>query len=135
VVQERRDGGGRLGGGAIDSLGSAPLTGDDYGQWTDALRDVEEIVNDPELRAEAARIRDRAKGFRAEYKRGSKEPRWNLVREMVAQPLSELRREISQELLRRSGDRLDLVPIDRDPVPDQFTEQVRRYYENLGSGR
>jgi hypothetical protein len=28
-----------------------------------------------------------------------------------------------------------LVPIDRDPVPPQFAEGVRRYYERLGSGR
>jgi hypothetical protein len=27
------------------------------------------------------------------------------------------------------------VPIDRDPVPPQFTEGVRRYYERLGSGQ
>ena len=28
-----------------------------------------------------------------------------------------------------------LVPIDRDPVPPQFAEGVRRYYERLGSGQ
>ena len=28
-----------------------------------------------------------------------------------------------------------LVPIDRDPVPPQYAEGVRRYYERLGSGR
>jgi hypothetical protein len=27
------------------------------------------------------------------------------------------------------------VPIDRDPVPPQFAEGVRRYYERLGSGQ
>ena len=28
-----------------------------------------------------------------------------------------------------------LVPIDRDPVPPEFVDGVRRYYERLGSGR
>jgi hypothetical protein len=37
--------------------------------------------------------------------------------------------------LRKAGDRNSLVPIDRDPVPGQYSESVRRYYENLGIGR
>ncbi len=38
----------------------------------DALRDVEEMVRDPELRAEAARIREAARDIRRDYKRFSK---------------------------------------------------------------
>ena len=138
-VRQQADSGGRTG-GAIDSLGSTPiadatpLTGDDFRRWSDRMRDVEEMVDDPELRAETARIRERARGFRREYKRHSKEPQWSDVRNLVVKPLRELRQRISQELMRRSADRNALVPIDRDPVPDQFAEQVRRYYENLGRG-
>ena len=54
---------------------------------------------------------------------------------MVANPLQELRQAVADELLRRTAKRNEVVPIDRDPVPDQFSEQVRRYYERLGSGR
>ena len=28
-----------------------------------------------------------------------------------------------------------LVPLDRDPVPDNYTELVREYYKKLGSGQ
>ena len=92
------------------------------------------VVRAQVVRAEAARIRDRARSFRRDFKRHSKEPKWKEVEELVAKPLHELRTRVSQELLRRSADKNALVPIDRDPVPDQFSEQVRRYYENLGSG-
>ena len=110
-----------------------PITGDDYREWTDRLRDVEELVDDPELRAEAARIREQAREFRRDFKRHSKEPKWNLIKELVSRPLRELRQEVSAELMRRAAERNAIVPIDKDPVPQQFTEQVRRYYENLGA--
>ena len=129
---QRRDGGGI--GGAWEQLDMAPITGDDFRDWSDQLRDVEEIVDDPELRAEAARIREQARSFRREFKRHSEEPKWNLIKELVSRPLAELRQEVSAELLRRSAIKNALVPIDRDPVPEQFTEQVRKYYENLGIG-
>ena len=128
---EQRDGGGL---GGWEQLETAPITGEDFREWSDRLRDVEEIVDDPELRAEAARIRERARSFRREFKRHSEEPKWSLIKSLVARPLRELRQQVSEELLRRSGAKNALVPIDRDPVPDQFAEQVRRYYENLGRG-
>jgi hypothetical protein len=91
------------------------------------------MVNDPRLRAEAARIRDRARSMRAEFKKHSKEPNWELVQEFIGRPLVELRNAVAEELLRREGSE-SLVPIDREPVPPEFAEQVRRYYERLGSG-
>ena len=54
-----------------------PITGEGFRQWSDRMRDVEELLDDPELRAEAARIRDRVRGAREEFKRHSKEPDWN----------------------------------------------------------
>lgn len=112
----------------------APLTGEEFRNWSDRLRDVEEMVDDPELRAEAARIRDRARSMRAEFKRHSAEPNWELVRVQVAEPLLELRDRVSQELLRRASKQA-LVPLDRDPVPPGYSEKTRRYYERLGSGQ
>lgn len=110
-----------------------PMTGD-FLPWSDALRDVEEMLDDPELRTEAARIRDAARGMRREMRRDFKGPNWNLVRETVAVPLSELRDRVAEELLRRQSDET-LVPIDRDPVPPEYVDQVRRYYEQLGGGQ
>lgn len=112
----------------------APLTGDDFLNWSDRLRDVEEMVEDPELRAEAARVRDRAKGIRKDFKRHSKQPNWDLVRMNVLRPLIDLQRHVDQELLRRTA-KDSLVPIDREPVPSKYAEQVRLYYERLGRGR
>jgi len=112
----------------------APIGGDDFVEWSDRLRDVEEMLDDPELRAEAASIRDRARGFRVDLKRHSKEPSWDLVELQVAKPLAELRDRVAEELLRRTSDDA-AIPLDRDPVPSRFTEQVRRYYERLGSGK
>ncbi|MEM7316427.1 MAG: hypothetical protein AAF497_25110 [Planctomycetota bacterium] len=54
---------------------------------------------------------------------------------MIAQPLRELKRDVSEELLRRSAEKHAPVPIDRDPVPNEFVDAVREYYESLGGGR
>jgi hypothetical protein len=114
----------------------APLTGgrEGFRDWSDRLRDVEEMVQDPELRAEAARIRERARAIRADVQRHSAEPNWELVQQQVAGPLFELRDRVAEELLRRTAKKA-IVPLDRDPVPPQFSEKTRRYYEQLGSGR
>ena len=112
---------------------AGPITGDGFRDWADRLRDVEEMVGDPRLRAEAARIRERARAMRSGFNRHSKEPNWDLVRDFVSRPLVELRDKVSEELVRRQG-KDALVPIDREPVPPEFAEQVRRYYERLGSG-
>jgi hypothetical protein len=98
------------------------------------MRDVEELLEDPNLRAEAARIRDRARGAREEFKRHASEPDWTKLKELVATPIGELRDRVAEEVRRREAPDA-LVPIDRDPVPLQFQEGVRRYYERLGSGR
>jgi hypothetical protein len=52
----------------------------------------------------------------------------------IGKPLLELRQAVSEELLRRESSEA-LVPIDREPVPATYAEQVRRYYERLGSSR
>lgn len=113
---------------------AAPISGEDFREWSDRLRDVEEMVDSPDLRAEAARIRDQARAIRAEMKRHSKEPNWNVVRINVAEPLAELTNRVAEELLRRNSKQA-IVPLDRDPVPPKYSEKTRRYYERLGSGR
>ena len=112
----------------------APLTGGDFTEWSDRLRDVEEMVGDPQLRAEAARILDRARAVRKDLKRHSQSPNWDLVQLEISQPFAELRDRLMQEILKRTSPDA-LVPVDRDPVPSQYQERVRRYYEQLGSGR
>jgi hypothetical protein len=129
---------------AIDRLGNDqaggnpgqgnPITGGGFIEWSDQLRDVEDMLGNPELRAEAARIRDRARALRAELERHSEAPKYELLKDQVLDPLVELRDRIAEELARRDVKRSD-VPLDRDPVPREFAEQVREYYERLGSGQ
>lgn len=124
--------GSALGGGGADyGTAGGPLTGDNYREWNDRLGNVEEMVGDARLREDIAQIRDRVRAVRGEFRRGGREPQWNLVRAQILQPLAEVQNRIAEELAKR-GSREALVPIDRDPVPAQFTEQVRRYYEQLG---
>lgn len=112
-------------------FGGGPITGAEYTQWADRLRDVEEMLDVPELRAEAARILDRARNVRQDLKRHSREPQWDLVKMEISAPLVELRARVAEELARRESKEA-LVPIDRDPVPTRYSELVRRYYEQLG---
>jgi hypothetical protein len=134
-----RETGGPGGPGGFDAFRQAaeqmraPIAGEDFRDWSDRLRDVEEMVDDPELRAEAARIRQRARDVRRELKRHSVEPNWELIRVEVSEPLVELRDRVAEELLRRTN-KDALIPLDRDPAPPRYSEQTRRYYERLGSG-
>jgi hypothetical protein len=117
--------------GGWDGGWGGPLTGPEYTQWSDRLRDVEEMLDVPDLRTEAARIRDRAGDFRLNLKRHANPPEWDLVQVQIAGPLVELRARIAEELARRESKEA-LVPIDRDPVPTRYSELVRKYYEELG---
>ena len=118
----------------------APIAGDDYREWSDRLRDVEEMIADPELRAEAARIRGRARAIRKDLKKSDKadprhspEPNWDLIKMQVSEPLAELESRIQREILRRD-DRAARVPLNREPVPQKYEKAVNRYFEEIGSG-
>jgi hypothetical protein len=128
-------GGGAAGGGGFDGgYGGGPLTGEQFVEWSDRLRNVEEMVDDPALRAEVARVREIAKGMRIEFKQHQVMPKWDIVKSKIGAPLAELRNRLTEELARRES-KENLVPIDRDPVPAQYAERVRRYYEELGRSR
>jgi hypothetical protein len=107
------------------------LTSEEYGPWTDRLREVEDMIDDPGLRSQVANARERARLARQEVRRDLKKPDWAVVRLQVLQPLVEVQQQIREELRRRDPGE-SLVPIDRDPVPSRYAELVRRYYEQLG---
>lgn len=110
------------------------ITGEDFTPWSDGLREVEEMVDDPALQSRVSAARERARQLRQEYRRTHEAPEWAAVDSQVVKPLVEVRNQIAEELARR-GSRESLVPIDRDPVPGRFSEQVRRYYEELGKDK
>ncbi|MEZ6138446.1 MAG: hypothetical protein R3C53_26485 [Pirellulaceae bacterium] len=119
---------------AVDAQQAAPLTGAGYTDWSDRLRDVEELVADPELRWQATQIRQAARDMRADFNRHAREPKWSEVEDLIAAPLRDLKRKVSDELIRRAAKKTEIVPVDRDPVPSEFSSSVRKYYQNLGSG-
>lgn len=90
------------------------------------------MLDVPDLRNEVARVRDRARSIRQDFKRHSKNPQWPLVKAQIAGPLAEVRSRVAEELARREKSDA-LVPIDRDPVPTKYSDLVRRYYEKLGN--
>lgn len=109
----------------------APLTGEDFAEWADRLRNVEELIDDPVLRNQVAEARERARLIRREHRQDLVKPDWAVVQLEIVRPLVEVRNRLAEELARRESSD-PLVPIDRDPVPSRFAEQVRRYYEELG---
>lgn len=108
-----------------------PLTGQNFTQFSDRLREVEEMIDVQDLQNEVASVRDRARAIRAEFKHSGKEPQWEFVQLQIEKPLAEIQQQVGEELARRLS-REAVVPIDRDPVPQQYSELVRRYYETLG---
>ena len=115
----------------VDAEPRGPLTGRDYENWSDRLGNVEEMIDEADLRNELAQVRERARGVRSEFKRQGKSPQWSFVQTRIAEPLVEVRNRVAEELAKRES-KDALVPIDRDPVPTQFSDLVRRYYEKLG---
>jgi len=124
--------GGEGGGSAHRDRFDGPLTGEDFSGWSDRLRNVEEMVDLPDVRNEVARVRERAKAVRQESRQKGQKPDWAVVRLEISHPLAEVRNRITEELARRQSQDA-LVPIDRDPVPNKFSELVRQYYEKLGA--
>jgi len=110
-----------------------PITGGGYQEWTDRLRDLEEMLQDSEQRQLASQALDRARGLRSDFRRNNLPPSREIVQRQVGGPLVELRNRVFEELARKgSGDKL--VPLDRDPVPSRYRELVRGYYRQLGGG-
>jgi hypothetical protein len=70
--------------------------------------------------------------MRIEYKRHSKLPQWPLVERLITQPMDQLRGRIAEELLRKTAEKNQIVPLDRDPVPAN-SKVLDSYFERLGS--
>lgn len=110
------------------------FTGEGYDRWSDRLRNVEELLNNPELRNEAAKILDRARDLRVESRRNNEAPQVAHLNQRITQPLVELRDRVAEELAKKDAGK-NLAPVDRDPVPAEFRDLVKRYYKELGAGK
>ncbi len=120
--------------GASEQDNDNPLTGANFGEWSDRLRQVEEALEDQELKNQASGIIENARQIRLDNRRNDLPPQSDTVRMKVLQPLAELRDRVAEELVRRESAN-PLAPLDRDPVPQRYRELVRRYYSELGGGK
>jgi hypothetical protein len=126
--------GGNFGGFEDGRANVGPLTGGDFNRWAERVRDVEELVDTPEMRKAVAAALERARMLRLDFRRDQKKPDWAVVQMEILKPLVEVRNRVAEELARRDN-KDSLAPIDRDPVPTRFAESVRRYYEELGKDK
>jgi hypothetical protein len=133
-----RNGGDRLRQLAVqlgtDHGDGGPITGNNYVNWADRMRDVEQAVDPEDLRNQLATVRERVSTLRANYRQYQRRPDADIVRQQILAPMTQVRAWLQEEQARK--DKSDsLVPLDRDPVPDNYSELVREYYEKLGSAQ
>lgn len=110
-----------------------PITGDDYEKWSDRLGAIEEMLPQDDLRNSVAQVRDDARAMRIDFRRDNQPPGAATIGKKITEPLIELRQRISEEIAKMNREN-PVSPIDRDPVPSEFRDLVRRYYEELGAG-
>jgi hypothetical protein len=120
-------------GGGDGGLGlNGPITGNNYVDWSDRMRDVEQAVNSQDVRNQLATVRERVGVYRRAYRQDRRTPSKEELQNKVLTPLALARGWVGQELSRAQNER-SLVPLDRDPVQEKYSDLVRQYYEKLGS--
>ncbi|MBI5767543.1 MAG: hypothetical protein HZA93_07090 [Verrucomicrobia bacterium] len=118
---------------ATDWVGG-PFTGNNFGPWLERLRNVEDLLDAPDLRNQVTTTIERARALRRDLQNDRTKPDWVKVQLQIVKPLVEVRARLAEEIARRDS-KDSLAPIDRDPVPTRFAESVRRYYEELGKDK
>jgi DNA repair exonuclease SbcCD ATPase subunit len=124
----------QLGKSVSASEQSGPITGSNYADWVDHLRDVEQAVDSPDVRNQLATVRERVGVYRRAFRENRRLPSHEELQTKVLAPLALAHDWVGQELSRAQDDR-SLVPLDRDPVQDKYSDLVRKYYEKLGSSQ
>jgi hypothetical protein len=118
---------------ATDFVGG-PFTGNNFTPWLERLRNVEDLLDAPDLRNLVTTTIERARALRRDTQTERTKPDWVKVELQIVKPLVEIRARLAEEIARRDS-KDSLAPIDRDPVPTRFAESVRRYYEELGKDK
>jgi hypothetical protein len=110
------------------------ITGEDYTDFRDRLGNIEEMLPQEDLRNAAARVADNARSMRVDFSRDNLPPGAADIEQRITDPLIELRQRVSEEIAKLNREN-PIAPVDRDPVPSEFRDLVRRYYEELGAGK
>ncbi len=103
----------------------------DFRNWTDRLQDLEAMVDVPEARSALARARGAARDLRRQSRESRVNPPQSVVQQQILEPLLEAETRI-REALASTDQRNPLAPVERDPVPEKYSDVVRTYYEALG---
>jgi hypothetical protein len=98
------------------------------------MRDVEQAVDSQDVRNQLATVRERVGVYRRYFRENGRLPPPGELQNKALTPLALARDWVGQELSRAQNDR-SLVPLDRDPVQDKYSDLVRKYYEKLGSAQ
>ncbi|NLT69700.1 MAG: hypothetical protein GXX91_03275, partial [Verrucomicrobiaceae bacterium] len=112
---------------------AGPITGEDYEAWSDRLAEIEEMLPQEDLRNAVGQVRDDARAMRIDFRRDNQPPGAATIQRKITEPLIELRQRLNEEIAKLNREN-PVAPIDRDPVPSEFRDLVRRYYEELGAG-
>jgi hypothetical protein len=120
-------------GGGIGGRGG-PITGSAYLDWSQRLRDVEQALDSQDLRNQLATVRERAAALRSDFRLNGRPPDDKYIRQQIIEPMTQVRVWLQEELARQNNAD-SLVPLDRDPVPDNYSDLVKKYYEKLGSAQ
>jgi hypothetical protein len=134
IAQQFNNNGSNVGSDAYGGGRGGPITGGNYVDWADRMRDVEQALDPQDLRNQLTTVRERTSALRAEYRLYGRRPDDNYVREQILVPMTQVRVWLQEEIARQQNAN-SLVPLDRDPVPDNYSELVRKYYEKLGSAQ
>jgi hypothetical protein len=119
--------------GGAGGLGdNGPITGNNFVDWSERVRDVEQAVDSPDVRNQLATARERVGAYRRAYRETGRLPSPEELQNKALAPLALARDWVGQELSRAQNNR-SLVPLDRDPAPDKYSDLLRKYYEKLGS--
>ena len=124
----------QAGGDGYGNQNAGPITGGDYVNWADRMRDVEQALDPQDLRNQLTTVRERTSALRAQFRVNGRRPDDKYVREQIIEPMTQVRVWLQEEIARQQNAN-SLVPLDRDPVPDSYSELVRKYYEKLGSAQ
>ena len=120
-------------GGGRGGLGpNGPITGNNYLDWSERLRDVEQAVASQDVRNQLATVRERVGVYRQDYRVNGRAPSNQELQDKVIVPLALAKDWVEQELSRAQNEH-SLVPLDRDPVQEKYSDLVRQYYEKLGN--
>jgi hypothetical protein len=94
----QRDANGGGNGGAYNggAFNGGPLLGGYFGPWTERLRDVETLLDSPELRSAVAAAREQARLFRREAVVNHAKPDWAVVQLQILKPLVEVRSRVAE---------------------------------------